>query len=213
MATIDQFRTDVLIEVPSAPIPLVDREITRTIIEVCEKAYVWKEELHPQIATTNNQTMHLSTPKDSRIAGVIELNHGGHRILSATERELDDTRSEWRSPNGQSETISYFYLKDRTTVVFSDVPSCRMRIKVIAILKPSLDARRFPDFIREDYADLIAMGAKYRLLKMNGQAWSNPNLATFEQQNFNKELKRAKAERINDFTRSSTLTIRPVSYW
>lgn len=213
MANVSDFRTDLLIEFPDVPIPLIDREVIRAVIEVCEKAYVWKEQLNPQIATTGNQTMHLRTPKGSRIAGIVEAYQDGHRVVSATEKELDTSDSSWRDSDVQSETINYFYLKDRSTAVLSDIPSKRMRFLIVALLKPSLEATEIPDFIREDYADLIISGAKFRLLKMNGKPWSNPNLAGAEKNQFERELKRAKAERLNDFTRSSSLTIRPVGYW
>jgi len=61
---------------------------------------------------------------------------------------------------------------------------CIGGLVVWVYLQPEKTATALPDILWHDYEDAISSGARWRLLRLPGRAWSNPELAGYYQREF-----------------------------
>jgi hypothetical protein len=126
---------------------------------------------------------------------------------------LDDTEAGWRT--SESDVASYYYMPDKKTIRLALTPTTTesKTLKVVACFKPTVDATVLANNLYDDHLEAISHGALARLYDMDGESWANPAGAAKKRVLFELAKKKEKAERLNDYTRESTLRIRGVDYY
>lgn len=210
---LSDFRSEVLTEISDCPVALVDRATRRAAIDFCEYTLTWRRELDPHYTWQGGHTLDLDLEPQSRIAAVLYVQNDGIKVVPATESKVDSTIEGWRNPDHQSSVAQYFFLPTRETLRLVLTPESSKAVSIIAALKPIQGATKLPGSLYEDHVEAIGYGAKSKLLSMRGRPWSDPKFASYNKTEFERAKKREKAERLNDYTRQSSLCPRPVNYY
>ena len=213
MKPISDFHRQVRPLVRGCPTPVIDEAIRHSAIEFCDYTHTWRIEL-PAVRIIDGKTDYVvDTPKCGRLSHVLYVSHNGTRVLPTTERQADDTVDGWRT--SEADVASYYYLPDRKTIRLLLTPTTTdaKALKVVATFKPTVDATELDDDLYHDHLEALSHGALMRLFGMDGQAWANPAGEQKRMFMFKQAKDLEKSLRLNDYTRQSTLTIRPVNYY
>lgn len=211
MTALNVIALDALKDVPGAPMPLVEREVRFTAIDFCDYTLTWRMDLSNANIVSGTSDYTMVPPADGRIATVLYASADGLRILPTTERRLDDTEDGWRLSTTKASQAQWYYLPDRTTIRIALTPSESITsgLGITVALKPTQDAKTLPDQLYEDNLEAIRAGTLARLFSAPGKEWSNPQAGVYYRNEYERAKRKEKAERLNDYTRMSSLSIVP----
>lgn len=178
MATLDDFYQYVLPEVPGCPEITADVAIRSALIEFCEKSHVIQRNHDPVTILAGITDYELEPPTGQL---VVKVMRAWYRTLeldpaapdSVPKAEVYNTLFTGADKSRADPRV--FLQKDERSISVFPIPketvsnSLTMRVA----LKPTRVAATFEDVLFEDYAEVIASGAKYRLLSMANKPWTN----------------------------------------
>lgn len=217
MKYLKDFHLEIRPETPGAPFALVNRAIINAAIEFCDRTLTWRKCVDAQGVRAGQSTYDLDVPSTARVAHVMYVGHDGVRVGPINEHNLDtDSDLEgWRDTDNQSDTAEGFYLPDRKTIRLVLTPATTVAggLEVFCALKPRVDVTQLPDVLYDDHLEAIGNGAKARLLSMSKVPWADMTMAGVYSDLFDQAKRKERAERLNDYTRESDLTIRPPNYF
>ncbi len=211
MTALNRFALDVLHDVTGAPVALVERDIRFTAIEYCDYTLAWRVSLADVAIVADTDEYTFAPPANSRVATVFYAAQDGIKIVPTTERVLDDTQASWRTQTSQQ--AAWYYLPDRETIRLALTPELADTLTLRVALKPTQDTKTLPDFLFNDHLEAIRAGTLARMLLQPGKDWSDPQLGTHYRALYEAAKRKERAERWNDYTRESTLSIRPINYY
>jgi hypothetical protein len=211
---LNAFGLQVADQVIGAPIGTVEREIRFAAIEFCDYTFTWRLDLDAVDLVADQADYEFVLPDDSRIVTVLYVGQDGLKVLPTTMITMDSQLDGWRRSTSVASRAAYYYLPDRTKVRLTLTPeaSSTGALSLMVALKPTQEARVLPDILFDDNLEAMRHGALGRLMAMPRFEWSNPQLAAYHKGEFERLKKKEKAERYNDYTRTSSLTIRPPNY-
>ena len=173
--------------VPTCPEPLMIQYLRQAVIEFCRRTRSWRsEEVYRLISA--DQDINLVTCCDSVI----------HEIERVRYRE--DDQSAWQHPLQPAafEEVDDWQGSEATPVMFTQripntlrvCPFTTGEIKVTMYLKPDQMAQTIPDYIVEQYPDVIAAGALAKLMLLPGRDFTEPNQSMMYQAMFDEACDR-----------------------
>lgn len=177
MAEYDQFIPGILIHVGTdCPRLVVMNTLKSTVREFCEKSGVWVYE-HPDITISDHSQLDypLDIPSLSYVCKVWSL-HGRDKIA------------------GYYGCPAYHLNANNRLVFDNDLPNGLTLLKPVLSLMPGQDALACPDFIYQNYYDIIVAGAVARMQLMPARAWFNPSLSMVHGQLFEAGVEKAKCD-------------------
>lgn len=199
-----------------APITLIERNVRLAIIELCEFSMAWRVVLDDMDIVAGTNEYALTVPANTRVVSVAYAGDDNLRILPTTMMTLDSMPEPWRqtATNNRASQASWYYLPDRSTIrlVLTPFEAKTAGLSVIVSLKPTQDAKSVEDFLYEDHLEDIRHGALSKILRIPKKEWTDAREAEVNRLLFEKDKRRVKAERYNDFTRKSTLSVLPTNY-
>ncbi len=213
MKQIADFRRKVRSSVKNCPTPMIDDAIRDSAIEFCDFTYTWRLELDAERVRDGVSDYDIDVPSTGRLVHILYVSHSDIRVLAATERELDTTVDGWRT--SEAEVASYYYMPDKATIRLALTPTttATKALSIIACFKPTVDAKLFANNLYDDHLEAISHGALMRLFGQDGESWANAAASENRRLLFERSKRKEKAERLNDYTRQSTLTVRPINYY
>lgn len=172
---------------PTCPEPLMIQYLREAAIEFCRRTRSWRtEEIYK--LTAPEQDIQLVTCCDSIV----------HEIERVRYRE--DSASIWQPPlkpitfeeadDWQGGEATPVYFTQRIANTLRVVPFTTGEIKVTMFLKPDQQAQTIPDYIAEQYPQVIAAGALAKLLMLPGYDFAEPNQAMMYQAMFDEACDR-----------------------
>jgi hypothetical protein len=199
--------------VPGAPENLVLQEIRNSMIELCEKSLIVQRDHYPVtvLAGINNYEFE---PPDGWI--VVKIMRMWFKDQLMIPHHLDNNRSTWeynpdaifdKKPEGN--TPRWYTQKDEKEFIIwphpketlVDAITMRVALKPTRICPDPCDV--FPDELFEDYAEVIASGAKRRLMLIPKKPYSDPQQAGVEQSLFIAGLNMARQRATHGYVRSN----------
>ena len=183
-------------DVPGCPRDLVIREIREAAIELCEFSCIWRVEMITLGILAGIPVYDVEAPRNSKIVKVMSVRIDGRNITPKTVDWLDQMDSAtWRETTG---TAKYYVMDTPETILLNRKPkdSISGGLNATLCLKPSRSADTIPEYLFEDWINIIAMGAKEKLMLVANKAWSNPTLAIELGRRFSAGKSRAKIEAI-----------------
>ncbi len=166
-------------DIPSCPDFVIERHAIRVMRDFCVQTQIWKDTLTGTI--DEGEDDFTLAPANGEVCFVISL-------------DIDNSLSwEFQPPD---------------KVVFDEDMSEDSDIEVQVVLQPKLSDTQAPEWILDRYEGVLVKGIFSRMLRQNGQAWSNPNLALAYEQEYRKSIARARIEKIKQFTNQS-LRVKP----
>lgn len=186
----EDFLGEVMPYVEGCPLPLAKNHVKNAAIEFCQRTALWRHEMDRLNITTNIELYELSpdleldeTISAINYATLIEDDNTKPLVIT-TDDLMNQTSPGWQTVAGQ--TPEAVLLADTENLRVYPIPERDILNSLVVglILKPSRDSAGLPDWIFEQYAEVIAHGAKARLMGMKGRAWYSPEEGMDEQNDF-----------------------------
>lgn len=188
IGSIYQLVPDIFVELPGCPEALIKQHLRLVAREFCRDTEAYRIKLDPIDIEDGTIEYNLQSGCNGSI----------HRILwvKIGENVTDE--------NDKTEPVdpSRYMLQGEYTLVLMDEPTQDITdgLLVYVVLRPDFneDMSIEPWFI-ERYADRIAAGTKYRLMRMTGKRWSDPAMAKFYYDEYDSGVSEAKGENFRDY--------------
>lgn len=171
MTPLDDFLPSVNQFAPGVAEPAALFAIRQACIEFCERTRLWRYE--DDFDVTDDED--LLSPPDSQIHEIEALRFNNQKVTPAATQWLDRIWPTWRTDTDGAATPKYFTQTAPNTLRL--VPRAAGHVNIYLFLKPSQDAEEVPDFISEQYREVIAQGALSRILMIPNQSFTDGNLA------------------------------------
>jgi hypothetical protein len=183
MKPLDAFLGKINPYAPGCAIPTAYSAIRDAAIEFCERTRLWRYE--DEFAVSADEAECIATPVGSVLLDIERAWFDGARLTPATVDLLDKHMDGWRdgSLTGQPQYISQIELNTLRLI-----PAQAGTVKLSLWLKPSQDCLDLPDFLADQYREVIAHGALGRLLMMPGQPYTNADLGAGFLASFERKL-------------------------
>jgi hypothetical protein len=153
-------------DVRGVPTPTVEDTAEDVIIDFCQKTSLYRQWLEDQILVlVDDEDVELDLPEDTAIVEVMGI------------QEVDDSGDygDFIDPD----TYMFSNQGDTLKIIFNDPSDREYDARVRVALRPTIGFTVVPDWIWEDWRDVIAEGIKYRLLSMRSKSWYAPTEAAF----------------------------------
>jgi hypothetical protein len=182
MATLSNFYPYVLPEVPGCPEISVDVALRSSLIEFCEKSLVIQRDHDPLTVVAGVVDYDFEPPTGSLVIKVMKAWYKSEELIPLAPDEVEDAELYNRSfsdANTAGSQPRYILQKDERTFSLYPIPDANVAngLTMRVAYKPSRTASSFEDVLFEDYAEVIAAGAKARLMMSPGKTYTNPQLA------------------------------------
>lgn len=182
-----KFYDYVLPDIPGFVTGVIDIALRNAAIEFCEKSAIWKQTLD-QIALVSGRSQYDVIPHTSqaKLADVLEaeLGSGGWLEPVTTRDVVVAGSSRTGAPKGM-----LFY--DDEIITVDPIPTASDTLQLLVSLKPARAATQLPSFLLERWIDVIAAGAKSRLMRMSKKPWTNLTMAAAYEADFQREISAA----------------------
>ena len=161
-------------EFPAVPEALALRALADATKEFCSRSHAWQEVL-PQVRVRADERMYeLSLDSGVQLVALKDVRLDGARIHPVA-LELYRLRSH---DLGRGEPLGYVQWQP-STIELINPPSEATRLDVTAALTLKMGAGNtaVPDDLVDEYGEVLASGAKARLVRQFGQPWFLPDMA------------------------------------
>jgi hypothetical protein len=178
--------TDLLaMDVPSCPDFLKDRAVQRAAREFFQKTRSWRETYEGYGLGPGDKEIDANrlANKFSLQAVVLDINDmwlssDGTPLIKTSKEALDKNVSGWTLEDGDEPT-HYFMTPQKILRIYPMMATDAdiVDLDVELILVPTLSMTVFPDYLFEDYAEVITAGAASILQMQPDAKWTSPDLA------------------------------------
>lgn len=161
-------------------------------IEFCRRAYVWREVLDPIAVTKGQASYELGVPNSALPENILEVIFDNQKLASAKLENLPANRDTYEAkPRGYALTFG-------DQIRLYPIPDRDGDMYVTVALTPSSSATGVDSSIFERYKEVIAHGAKHRLMSVPSKSWSNPAAAQYHMTQFMRGVGEARIRSDND---------------
>ena len=181
---------EILPMVPGCPDSLIQNNIRAAVVELCERASVYQQELDPLTTVANIYEYDLEAPSGTSVQKILWVTHAGVDLEPITSSLLEQRIPKWRSEAGVPE---YFLQQTSSLFSLAPVPAATAVSSTVirAVLKPSHSSTACDNDVMNDYRDTIVNGALFRLLRIPNKDWSDIQGASVYGQLFNQGVEAA----------------------
>ena len=181
---------EILPMVPGCPASLIQNNIRAAVVELCERASVYQQELDPLTTVANIYEYDLEAPSGTSVQKILWVTHAGVDLEPITSSLLEQRIPKWRTEAGVPE---YFLQQTSSLFSLAPVPAATAVSSTVirAVLKPSHSSTACDNDVMNDYRDTIVNGALFRLLRIPNKDWSDIQGASVYGQLFNQGVEAA----------------------
>jgi len=173
------FLPEVLPAVPGCPQILAVDAIRKTAIDFCERGLAWLYNHDPLPSLANEGTYPFEPPTGSLVCEVRQAKYNNIRLIPKTTEQLDEMYQNWQTETGTQP--AYYTQIDEDNIILVPMPSSAISdaLVMLVALKPTLDSTEVDDRIYQQHLIPISVGAKAKLMMMDGQPWTNEKKAAY----------------------------------
>ena len=182
---VEDFYPYILTDVLGCPDPTLRVAVVSAAAEFCRETLAWTEVQDPIVLEDGVSDYELDAPSQAYAVTVRSAYVGGRQLLPTTLPALHSLMPNWAAAQS-TEPTHYNQTVDRGFITVYPKPASvtDQTIQVTAAFAPTLSATNLPDFLGQRHVEVIASGAKARLMSIPMAAWSNPALAAYHKQLF-----------------------------
>lgn len=217
MISLEAFLPKLRVELEGAPEPLIERRLRDAVIEACERAPVWTEQLPEIPVREGQQEFELPPP-------------AGNALVHDIVRVMFDSVPMGCSPEDERTQNPYLQLPNRHPFTFhvekrgtltlngkapktsdpvaANEPRMCRGLDVFVSLKPPRNCTEVPRCLYDHYYQLVIDGTLGYAFDMRDTPWYDPGEAKKKKVAFEYELAKAKQALDTDFTQRP-LQVRP----
>lgn len=171
--------------VPGCPEPLIDDAVRMAAIEFCKRTHILRERIaFNTVATQDYVTL---TPAGGDVARV-------YRVM-IDDTILEPTRRADFDEDGDPGQPLEYYVEPPNTLRLYPVPDAVYAVVAHVSVNPDRDATTLDDVLYSNWRDVIAAGARSKLMLMGGQPWFKPDAAELDNAIFQTAIDRAAHKR------------------
>ena len=209
MATknISDFRTEVdyYVKGVSGDATFIDAQLIRTIRDFCKETWCWRIVLTAIDVVEDDFDYTLTMPdtdgkSELHMIDWVKYKEDGadddqysyvRPINIETEEVLSSTGISAGYVYGDGSALDVFWVDPDDTLQVRPIPNSvcagtgNMLVKAIAM--PDFTATKVPDFIYNDWLELISWGTAARIMRMAAKKWYNPQLAEYYSKQYEKD--------------------------
>jgi hypothetical protein len=202
---LDAFKPFVATEVIGCPDPLISQSLLMACAEFLRASMGWTVTLSPIALVDGQRDYQVPVPLDANLVAVRDVWVGARRLDAAPMATLRAYLIE-----ESSEPTFYNMAADRGTLSVYPMPNgvTSQTLVLRVAYTPMPSASELPDFVWQNYLDVVASGAKARLMMMPGVPWTNPQLGAYYRQIFDAAVVDARIEEMHDRA-PGRLTVQP----
>lgn len=199
-------------ETPGVPDALATQAIMRAANDFCVETGVWSEIQDPVALEDDVNEYDVDVPAGAQIVTIKSIWMINRELVPVTMERLQELIPNWQEAKG-SDPAYYNCPQDWSTVRIYPIPygANGKTITIRALYAPSQFGANLPQFLVDRFLDEILAGAKARLMQMPGKAWTNADLAQYNQAFFTEGVTKAKVNIAHDKVAGS-VRVRPVRY-
>lgn len=209
VVSLDLWFPEIVPAAQECPNPIILRHLADTCRDFCARTMLWTEEL-PSIDVVANEPEYALVTTGAEVVGADRVTFDGKTIdpTSETALDKDDTQSvneaEWRNQTTDIPTKYFVTIEKKIRLVY--IPDADLAGGLVAwpILQPLITAIEVPAFLWENFKDMIADGAKSRLLSLAGMPWADLQLASGFGSSYEYQMYSAKQKKFTGFQRVKT---------
>jgi len=208
----EDFFPFVLIEVIGCLDPLLRSAIVLMAVDFCARSHAWVEFSDPIALMDRVKDYDLDAPTGAYAQTVRDVWIGSRRMRPITMSELQGVMPDW--PTAQSnEPIFYNLAAQRGVLSVYPTPInlTGQTLLCRTVFVPTMTATTLPDFLGQDQLEVIAAGAKARLMAIPNVAWSNQLQAALNKTLFENGVIDARIEEAHDRVPGS-ITVAPRAF-
>jgi len=163
MAAYTQFFPEVIPYAPDVAEPVAETAIRNACIEFCERTRFWQEDLGAIPTTANEGFYEVVLAAGVKFVDIVEAYYNEILLIPKSSEELSNI---YRHTDWRTVVSDPYYLTRLTPTEVQLVPRPTFgtgQLRIRAALAPTRDSTTVGDAVYEEYAEVIAMGARARL--------------------------------------------------
>lgn len=182
--------------VSGCPAGVMVQAIRNAAIEFCENTRLWKLRATGTDILKDEARYAYDTPSNAKVIEAVYVAINNSQLVKTCREELDECCPEWRE-TVDSRPKEYF-MDTANTIRLVGIPSEDIlgSLDVDVAVKPSRSAVDGPDFLFENWVEVIAHGALARLHAMAGNIWADPSLVKYHRKKFRHGISKAKSKEL-----------------
>lgn len=173
MIDLDDFLPQILPKAPGCPVPTAHQAILQAASDLCARTKLWR---HSDESYVNDlDDIAFTPPEGSLVVDFESVLFNDTPLEAKTAKWMDGCMRGWRRGNIAG------YPKYFAQTNFGTLRIAPIEIGMVTInawLKPTMDADQLPDFLFQQYSELIAWGALARILSTPEQPFTDFNTGT-----------------------------------
>lgn len=189
MASTDytDYLPEILPKVKGCPEQVAVNAVRNALIELCDRAPVWRYEHDPLSSMANEGVYDFEPPTGGEVVKILQAWYDGKSLTPMSEDQLHAAYSDYRTADG---TPEYYTQDDQTQIILVPRPTTALvdAIKMIVQLKPTIASTNADTRLYNRYREQVARGALARLFDMGGESWADPDKADRNLTLFNADI-------------------------
>lgn len=208
----DGFYDYIMPSVQGCPVTMVKNALRNACIEFCEKTLIWKQDSILNDVVEGYDLYVFAPPKDAKVIMPYRVTFNGVEVQPTDLQSLESFMPNWKDL--KEETPRYYFLAfdDVVRLVGTPTKTFLNALSADVALKPSRTADKCPEFLFNDWAEVIAAGALARLHAMSGKIWANPEMVNYYNKIFREGISRARSKSAKSWLQESK-TMLPVNFY
>ena len=199
----------VLPDVIGCPDPVVSQAVVAAANEFCRETLCWTEMPLPLPLVDGISDYTVSAPDQAMAVTVRDVWLGSARLEPVSMPALQQRMPDWPTARA-TRPICYNAAIERGSIRVFPTPMepGGQALVLRASYAPAMSATVLPDFLGQRFMEVIALGAKARLLMIPGMPWANVRLASEYRTQFEASITKTKIEEAHDRVPGS-LSVQP----
>lgn len=203
--------------VSGCPTAILERYVSKVVIELCRRASVWRVLLPPMPLTSGVYTYTPTTPTDTVLHNILTATLSlGSPVVAKSLRIYTDVKISkmypmWPDTVNVQQPLAIFQSNPATINVYP-VPDTitAYKINLLAILRPTATAAGWDSALQDEFREVIYHGVLYYIMMMNNRVWSDPAGAQMHGKIYTNLVADARAKANKSYTRADLyVTQRP----
>jgi hypothetical protein len=174
----------------------IDKQIVRIIRDFCKKTWIWRYTLTEIDVVEDQANYTLTLPTTDGSADLVMVDWAKFKAdgtddnqytylepINLLSEELPSSTSRFSAGyvNETTDAPTFFYVDPDDTLYLLPTPNstaagtANLQVKVIVM--PALTATKVPDFIYDDWVEVLAKGVAGRVCNMASERWYDPKLS------------------------------------
>lgn len=212
MATLSDFYPYVMPSVQGCPTPLVINAVRCAVNDFCERTMMWRYKFEAADLIAGQRDYSFVTPVGSSIAKPVYVAVNGFQLQPTNTDDLDALTMGWR--DAESSQPAMYYMDYNSTLVILPTPTISAvgGLDLEVALKIDITADYVPDWMFQNWAEIIAHGALMRLHAMPGKAWADTQTVQYHRSKFREGITHARSRTMKSFAKQGK-AVQPRLFW